>query len=342
MTQLATRDAEVRAPTGAVTVADLLSRYGPVPADREPNTGPVSVQSLLIREGATGRTGPIPAVAPEDDALEVTEFHGELAGDAPDAEYDARYEHEDDGPRRHRLSGITYKRTAIAAGVLVAAGSVVGATVATTPQATPAPTSGDQALPETPSRSWLDPAATVPAPSVAPVVTEGALDAGEPVDTSWMQAAFPAATAAASDDEDDETADAADDRDAPAAESQESPAEADDDAGSPEPTPVPTPAELVGEDDADGPDDSTGDDESDTGGDESSDGGSDDGGSEDGGSDDGGSEDGGSEDGETAGRGDQGDQDAETDGSTGTDEAVADGTTDTDEQAPDDAATAQL
>lgn len=329
MTQLATRDAEVCAPTGVVTVADLLSRYGPVPAEREPDTGPVSVQSLLIREGATG---PFAAVASEDDALDVTEYHGGYAGSARDAEYDARYEHEDDEPRRHRLSGITLRRTAIAAGVLVAAGSVVGATVATTPQATPGPTSGDRALPETPSRSWLDPAATVPAPSVAPVVTGRALDAGEPVDTSWMQAAFPAATAAASDDE---TADAVDDREAPAtAERQDSPAES---ANDPEPTPAPPPTELAGEDD----DDDAGAPEGSTGNDTDA---GDDSGGDDSGDDDSGDDDSGDEDDETAGRGEgRGEQGAEAGGSSstgGTDEAAADGGTD--EQATADGDATQL
>ncbi len=88
MTQLATRDAEVCAPTGVVTVADLLTRYGPVPTDAEPDTGPVSVQSLLLREGATGRTGPFAAVA-TDDALEATEYHGSFAGAADHGEHAA-------------------------------------------------------------------------------------------------------------------------------------------------------------------------------------------------------------------------------------------------------------
>ena len=178
----APRDAAAGAPTGVITVADLLSRYGPASVDPgpdlEPDTVPVSVQSLLRREGHVPAGSSAAPAAGFAEEFEVTEYR-------------------DDEPR-HR-SGALVKRGAIAAGVLLAAGSVFGAAVVTT--GSPAPASDDRVLDETPARAWLDqqtPAAA-PIPDIGPSAATGVLDAGDGVDQGWMNAAFPSSTTATPD-----------------------------------------------------------------------------------------------------------------------------------------------
>ncbi|MBC8093904.1 MAG: hypothetical protein H7Y15_18605, partial [Pseudonocardia sp.] len=54
MAQL-THSGTSNAPTGVITVADLLSRYAPDPMVEPEPAAPVSVESLLRREGHAGR-----------------------------------------------------------------------------------------------------------------------------------------------------------------------------------------------------------------------------------------------------------------------------------------------
>ena len=161
------------APTGVITVADLLSRYAPEPTvGPEPATTPVSVGSLLRREGREPHATDRPAQA--------------RAVRQP-------YEDDDDtGPSTRR--GPALRRSAIAAGVLLAAGSVLGAV---TVMNTSSPSTGDVPRPTGgyPGQGILDPQQQEPAGAIPTVVDNTAqsdpLDPGTAAPTSWMSTAFP-------------------------------------------------------------------------------------------------------------------------------------------------------
>jgi hypothetical protein len=165
VTQPAPRDA-AGTPFGVITVADLLERCGPVLPAPGPRTGDVPVAALLHREGRPATTGrDAQAGATEDDGPE----------DAPAS--------------RRGPSASVVKRSAVAAGVLLVAGSVVGAAVATTD----APAAGPAVLDRgTPEQAQLHPVPALPGP--APTVATGPLDPGAAPHEPWLEVAFPGST----------------------------------------------------------------------------------------------------------------------------------------------------
>ncbi|MHA6785283.1 hypothetical protein ACVGOW_30455 [Pseudonocardia saturnea] len=170
MTQMVTRVGSSTAPTGGVvTVADLLTRYAPDPlVAAEPATAPVSVGSLLRREGRAPHAQDRP-LAPRSRSAS------------------------DDEPRRG--SGALVRRSVIAAGTLLAAGSVFGATVVMDSSSTGAV--GDrQASGGYAGEGRLDLPST-PDGAVPTVVDTAAqtdrLDAGGAPPMSWLDVAFPTA-----------------------------------------------------------------------------------------------------------------------------------------------------
>ncbi|MBW0116464.1 hypothetical protein [Pseudonocardia abyssalis] len=166
MTQMVSRAGTLTPPTGVVSVADLLNRYAPDPLiEAEPSTGPVSVGTLLRREGR----------APH-------------AVDRP-----VRARDEDDEPRRG--SGALVRRSAIAAGTLLAAGSVFGAAVMTesavTDTADDSRSSGEYAGE---GRLDLLPGQGRAIPTVVDNTAQtNPLDPGEAAPMSWTGVAFPGA-----------------------------------------------------------------------------------------------------------------------------------------------------
>lgn len=173
MAQISTRGTTPAVPTGVVTVADLLSRYAPSPvAAPESVTVPVSVGSLLRREGR----------APHALDRPLEPRASQVRADSDDG-------YEDDGEPR-RGTGMRVRRAAIAAGVLVAAGSVFGAAVvddASSRAGADAQTQGGY-----PGQGRLDTAPlrdeavpTVVDPAGLAALSE-VLDAGEAPAGSWM------------------------------------------------------------------------------------------------------------------------------------------------------------
>jgi hypothetical protein len=169
--------------TGVITVADLLSRCAPEPViDPEPATTPVTVGSLLRREGREPHAGDRPVQA--------------RSARQPDA-----YEDDAGTPARR---GPALRRSAIAAGILLAAGSVFGAiTVMSTSSSSPTadaprPTGGY------PGQGLLDPRQQVPdgaIPTVVDNTTQSeSLDPGTGAPTSWMSIAVPGGDGGGSDD----------------------------------------------------------------------------------------------------------------------------------------------
>jgi hypothetical protein len=171
VTQMATRVGTSAAPTGVVTVADLLTRYAPDPlVEAEPATAPVSVGSLLRREGRAPHAQDRPLAPRSRTASEDVD---------------------DDGPRRG--SGAFVRRSAIAAGTLLAAGSVFGATVVMDSSSTGAADGGQESggyagegrldLPQGQDRAI---------PTVVDTAAQtDALDAGDDLPMSWLDVAFP-------------------------------------------------------------------------------------------------------------------------------------------------------
>lgn len=167
MTQMVTRVGSSTAPTGVVTVAELLTRYAPdLSIEAEPPTVPVSVGSLLRREGR----------APH-------------AQDRPLSPRSRSASASDDDHEPRRGSGALVRRSAIAAGALLAAGSVFGATVvmdASSSDGADGPQAGyaGEGRPDLPST-----------PGVPTVVDTAAqtdrLDAGDAPPMSWLDVAFP-------------------------------------------------------------------------------------------------------------------------------------------------------
>lgn len=167
MTQMATRAGTSSAPTGVVTVADLLTRYAPDPmVEAEPATAPVSVGSLLRREGR--------------------------APHAPDRPLAPR-SRSDEEPAPRRGSGAFVRRSVIAAGTLLAAGSVFGATVVMDSSSTGAvggPRDSGGYAGE--GRLDLPPGQDGAIPTVVDTAAQtGALDAGDAPPMSWRDVAFP-------------------------------------------------------------------------------------------------------------------------------------------------------
>jgi hypothetical protein len=158
-----------------LTVADLLSRNARVPVkDDEPETGGISVGALLRREGRAPRAADLP-LQPRP--------HQERAD-------------EEVGAGRRTL----VRRGAIAAGTLVAAGSVFGAAMLTdvTPTANQAPgTGGAEDDGSYPGQGLLDPDAPVVTPPDSVVIDQAAstdpLDPGTPAPSDWVPVAFPGA-----------------------------------------------------------------------------------------------------------------------------------------------------
>lgn len=170
MTQMATRAGSSTAPTGVVTVADLLTRYAPDPMlEADPPTVPVSVDSLLRREGRAPHTPDRPVAARARPAA------------VPDDEDD----------ERRRGPGALVRRGAIAAGTLLAAGSVFGATVVMDASSTGA---APQATGGYAGEGRLDlpanPDGTVPT-VVDTAAQADRLDAGDAPPMSWLDVAFP-------------------------------------------------------------------------------------------------------------------------------------------------------
>ena len=183
MTLLAARHTAQHAPRGVLTVADLLSRYGPATVEADLETAPLPVQNLLRREGdrpRAARPAPTPTPAPVEDC-EVTQYRPDVRPRSH--QDDERYDYEGAAPRR-RPSRRTVQRGAIAASVLLAAGTVFGVSLLDLGSA---PAGDDRALPASPVPPRLDGTTSAAAPTAA----AGGLDPGAAVDTEWMDTAFP-------------------------------------------------------------------------------------------------------------------------------------------------------
>ena len=165
MTQPAPRDA-AGTPSSVITVADLLERCRPVLPAPGPGTADVPVAALLHREGRAAATGRGAEPGPTDD------------------------DGHEDGPAPRRSASVG-RRRAVAAGVLLVVGSVVGVGIATTD----APAAGSTVLDRgTPEGAQLDP---VPAlPGAGPAVTTDALDPGTVPDEPSSEVALPGPTGA--------------------------------------------------------------------------------------------------------------------------------------------------
>lgn len=171
MAQMVSRGGLRRNPHGVVTVADLLSRNARS-ADRAPGHSPgpflaIPVGSLLRREGRLPR--------PADGTA---------------------------GAAKPRLSRTTARRGAVAAGVLLAAGSVL-ATMALTdvePVSAVAGEAGDGT--GYPGQGLLDRGDALAAAGgtalIGPAALRDALDAGSAAPMTWQPVAFPGATGAPS------------------------------------------------------------------------------------------------------------------------------------------------
>ena len=167
-------------PAGVVTVADLLNRNAPVPVKIEVDdavTQTISVGTLLRREGRA------PHAADRPLQPRGHEGEGEAAEKAEKSADDRR---------------VLVRRGAIAAGTLLAAGSVLGAAVLTdvvpTGQDVQADGAQDGAGGAYPGQGLLDGQDGVAAP---PVIDPASvqLDAGTAPPDSWIPVAFPSALA---------------------------------------------------------------------------------------------------------------------------------------------------
>ena len=167
-------------PSAAVlTVADLLSRNAPVPVEVLGNrtTPPLSVGSLLRREGRAPHAldRPVRTRAPRAYAHGDTTLIPRII--------------------RPNVTGVVVKRGAIAAGALLAAGSIFGVTSLTDASAV-----GDQEPLTGPyaGQGGLDAGASTgstPGVVISPAADTGGLDAGATAPSSWVPVAFPGALA---------------------------------------------------------------------------------------------------------------------------------------------------
>jgi hypothetical protein len=162
-----------------ITVADLLSRNAPAPLrEGDPDTDGISVGALLRREGHAPRAADRP-VQPRPRQQQASS--------------------DDDGRPDRR---VLVRRGAIAAGTLLAAGSVLGATLFTdvVPTVNQAPTpGGEDDGGAYPGQGLLDPEGPVGAPADPVVIDQAAatdpLDPGTAAPTDWVPVAFPGALA---------------------------------------------------------------------------------------------------------------------------------------------------
>lgn len=175
MTQMVTRAGSSDAPTGVVTVGELLTRYAPDPiVEIDTGTGtttaPVSVGSLLRREGRAPHAPDRPLAPRARTAVEAGQ----------------------DEPRGG--SGVLVRRSALAAGTLLAAGSVFGATVVTDSSSTE-PVDRPQTGYAGEGRLDLPPNQDLTIPTVVDTAAQtDQLDPGDPAPTSWSDVAFPSST----------------------------------------------------------------------------------------------------------------------------------------------------
>ena len=178
MAQIRFGDGSDAPATEVITVADLLSRNAPAPVrEVEPDTGGISVGALLRREGRAPHA---------DRPLQLRPHQPQPRADA------------EDGPDRRVL----VRRGAIAAGTLLAAGSVLGAAlltdVAPTANQNPAAGGTEDDGPYA-GQGLLDPEAPVAAPQDSVVIDQAAardpLDPGAPAPSDWVPVAFPGALA---------------------------------------------------------------------------------------------------------------------------------------------------
>lgn len=179
MAQILRRDGSDAPATEVITVADLLSRNAPAPLrEGDPDTDGISVGALLRREGHAPRAAARPA-QPRPRQQEASS--------------------DDDGRPDRR---VLVRRGAIAAGTLLAAGSVLGATLFTdvVPTVNQAPTpGGEDDGGAYPGQGLLDPEGPVDAPADPVVIDQAAatdpLDPGTAAPTDWVPVAFPGALA---------------------------------------------------------------------------------------------------------------------------------------------------
>jgi hypothetical protein len=176
--QLVSRGGPGTTSTTAISVADLLSRNAPVPVKIEVDdpTAGVSVGTLLRREGRA----PHALVRP----------------------IQARARQQTDEPADESTpQSVLVRRSAFAAGTLLAAGSVIGAAVLT--DITPSGVDAQGGTGDTyPGQGLLDQGGEVSAnpPGAAvigPAAVSQQLDAGIPAPTEWMNVAFTGALAGA-------------------------------------------------------------------------------------------------------------------------------------------------
>ena len=177
------------APAGVVTVADLLSRNAAVttklPVVTETATTGVSVGSLLRREGRAPHTvdrAVQPRAHQQIDPPKADVLTAAAADPAPTAKKTA------------------VKRGAVAAGALLAVGSVVGAAVLSEVAPTGTEAQGATTNNSYPGQGRLNAsqpeAPVIPAAGVLDSAAAGdVLDAGTAPPTSWVPVAFPSAVA---------------------------------------------------------------------------------------------------------------------------------------------------
>jgi hypothetical protein len=187
--QILPRDGSDARATEVITVADLLSRNAHVPVrEAEPDTSGISVGALLRREGR------IPHAA-----------------DRPLQPRPRRQATDDkSGAGRRAL----VRRGAIAAGTLLAAGSVVGAAILTDVAPTAnqgADADGAEDDSPYPGQGLLDPedpAGTQPGTvSIDQAAASDPLDPGAPASSDWVPVAFPGALAGSNAGTDDAATD---------------------------------------------------------------------------------------------------------------------------------------
>jgi len=166
-----------RSSATVLTVADILRRNAPVPvkAHDSLDSAPLSVGSLLRREGRATHALDRPLKPRASQAEDETTLV----------------------PRTAPVTRRTVKGGAIAAGSLLAAGSVFGATVLTD-----TPADQDSATGPYAGHGILDgtaDAGSTPTVAISPAANTGGLDAGAGAPSSWVPVAFPSALAGSSD-----------------------------------------------------------------------------------------------------------------------------------------------
>jgi hypothetical protein len=168
--------------SGVLTVAELLKRNAPAPGRilGSETAPPLSVGSLLRREGRAPHALDRP-VLPRTSRVEES---GEFV---------------DDRPTETIAKRVVVRRGAIAAGTLLAAGSVFGAAVVTDTSLH----QQDAAAGTHPGQGILDGTGTagptIPGVALSPTAGTGGLDAATGAPVSWIPVAFPSALAGSTD-----------------------------------------------------------------------------------------------------------------------------------------------